>query len=79
MILLQFRQQKHEKIALTLNGKLWYLLDKKLDVGNRNDSHGTLSIITKNLLAKKLMPKNEKEDYSYEKDQEGSCCENIKD
>lgn len=39
-------------------------------MGNRNNSHGTLSIITNKLLAKKLMPKNEKEDYSYEKDQE---------
>ena len=60
-------------MVLTLDGKLWYLLDKELDVGNRNNSHGTLSIITNKLLAKKLMPKNEKEDYSYEKDQEISC------
>ena len=51
-------------MVLTLDGKLWYLLGKELDVSNRNNSHGTLSIITKNLLAKKLMPKNEKEDYS---------------
>ena len=51
-------------MVLTLDGKLWYLLGKELDVSNRNNSHGTLSIITK---------KNEKEDYSYEKDQEISC------
>ena len=65
--MLQFRQQTYTKMMLTLEGKLWYLLGRELDASNWNNSHGTLSIITKNLLAKKLMPKNEKEDYSYEK------------
>lgn len=50
VILLQFRQQKRAKIVLTLNGKLWYLLDKELDVGNRKYSRRTLNIITKDFL-----------------------------